>query len=124
MFKTSLLLCREKSPIGREAKQWIYWDPSDTRRRNDRTSPWFNFNDKYNPLFKFLDDSDDKKDFWISVAACMKNRVVAGSIDRTSLTLRLNQGNSEFPTSCLEESMKQNSSISPQISSGKNYVVR
>ena len=107
------MLCREKSSIDGAAKQWIYWDPSYTRKRNDPKSPWFNFTDKYHPIFEFLDDSDDKQDFWQSVAQCMIDR-------KNATTLRLNQANEDFPTSCLEESLNQNSAISPEISSSKN----
>ena len=105
------MFCRENSSIDGGAKQWIYWDPSNTRKRNDPTSPWFNFTDKYHPIFELLDDSDDKQDFWKSVAACMKNR--------ENERLRLNKANENFPTSCLEENLNQNSNISPEISSSK-----
>ena len=39
-----------------------------------------------------------------------------------SITLRLNQENDHFPTSCLEENLNNNSSISPEISSSRNEV--
>ena len=75
------------------------------------------FTDKYQPIFDFFSDTfdDGKQDFWNSVAICNK--------DRTNYSkLRLNQKNDEFPESCLEENLNQNSDVSPEISSSKNMV--
>ena len=114
---SSSLLDRKNSSSDGRAKQWIYWDPSYTRKRNDPSSPWFNFTDKYQPIFDFFSDTSDdgKQDFWNSVATCNKDRTYYSK-------LRLNQKNDEFTVSCLEENLNQASDVSPEISSSKNMV--
>ena len=110
-----IFICREKISIGGGAKQWIYWDPSFTRERQKPTSPWFNFTDKYHPIFDFMDDTQSASiiDFWISVAECMETR---------DLTLRLNHADGDDP-SCLEESLNQYNNVSSELSSSRCHLL-
>ena len=92
-------------------KQWIYWGGSNDRGRDNPQSPWFNFTDKYLPIFDLLDDQieEERRDFWTSVATCMNDR-------GNDTGLRMNQANDDFPTSCLEEGLDQHDNISSEIS--------
>ena len=97
-------------------KQWIYWGGSNDRGRDNKQSPWYNFTDKYQPIFEILDGGEDeKRDFWTSVATCMNDR-------GNDTGLRMNQANENYSVSCLDESLDQHDSIPSEISSSKISV--
>ena len=66
-----------------ETKQWINWEKQLNRKRDEESSRWYEYPDKYQPIFKFFDpngwyDGYDGNfhfdNFWGSVGECQQNR--------------------------------------------------
>ena len=127
-----------------ETKQWINWEKTLNRKRDEESSRWYKYPDKYQPIFKFFDpngwyDGDTGynfhfEQFWKSVGECQKSRqnitVPFTDFCDTCKTphLRLTQGyegENGYIDSCLNISLNEadwDDIMSKEISSSEDKV--